>query len=117
MSQKWKLIKIDIFNLEWKDDEVKMTDRPCSFRDLENSLFSPRQLRVEIFWKTSYHWKSFYAGYSFLTDNCLKQVLTMWISIIYIVLKHLLSDWIKARDQFYPIWFVLPNKMNSGIGI
>ena len=24
MSQIWKLIKIDIFNLEWKDDEVKM---------------------------------------------------------------------------------------------
>ena len=24
MSQKWKLIKIDIFSLEWKDDEVKM---------------------------------------------------------------------------------------------
>ena len=24
MSQKWKLIKIDIFNWEWKDDEVKL---------------------------------------------------------------------------------------------
>ena len=93
----------------------KEEHRPCSFRDLENSLFSPRQLRVAIFWNTLYHWKSFYAGYSLLTDTWLLKMGIDNVNFHYLHCAETPVLWLDKREiNFIRSGFVPPKEMNSG---